>query len=107
MINYKYIQTSGPQWNHSVGMENEVVEMKCWNKAAFRNEYTKHWLIDKNLSVDHSILRIAEFYLKLLDCSKKPTIWTWVAKTTSTCKIPLLQVGWRLDSIFIGQSSLS
>ena len=32
------------------------------------------WLIHTNLSVDCRILRIAEFDLKLLDCSKKPAI---------------------------------
>ena len=37
-------------------------------------------LIDTDLSAHCRILRIVEFDLNLLDCSKKPTIWTWVAK---------------------------
>ena len=32
------------------------------------------------------ILRIVEFNLKLLDCSKKPTIWTWVEKPLQPAK---------------------
>ena len=56
------------------------------------------WLIDTNLSVECRILRIVEFGLKLLDCSKKSTIWTWVAKNMN-CKIPILQVGWRFKLI--------
>lgn len=59
----------------------------------------KNWLIDTNLSDGCTILRIIEFDLKLLDCSKKHTIWTWVAKTNSNCKVPILLVGWSFNLI--------
>ena len=45
--------TNLPQWNHCVGINSQT-----------------NWLTDTNLSVDCRILRIVEFDLKLLDCSK-------------------------------------
>ena len=53
-----------------------------------------------------SISRIVEVDLKLLGCSKNLTIWTWVVKTTSNCKIPILQVGWRFKLIQYSLNSL-
>ena len=67
-----------------------------WNEALCRN-----WLIDTKLSVDCRILGIVEFDLKLLDFSKKPTIWTRIAKTTSNWKIPVVTVGWKFSLINI------
>ena len=58
-----------------------------------------NWLIDTNLIDGCTILRIIEFDLKLLDCSKERNIWTWVAKTKSNCKVPVLLVGWSFNSI--------
>ena len=56
-----------------------------------------NWLIDINLGVHCRILRIVEFDLKLLDYSKRPTIGTWVAKTTLNS----------VNSVFIEQPVLS
>ena len=83
-----------PQRNHCVGMKNYVEVKHCVEMNTQTN-----WLIDKNLSVDCRVLIIVEFDLKLLDCSKKLAMWVWVAKTTSNCKIPVLQVDWRLKLI--------
>ena len=94
--------TSLLQWNLCVGMKNYVEIKHCVEINTQTN-----WLIDTNLSADCKILRTVEFDLKLLDCLKKPTIWAWVVKMTSNCKIP--NASWlkiQVDSIFIEQYCL-
>ena len=69
-----------------------------------------NWLIDTHFSVDYRILRIVEFDLKLVDCSKKPTNYMNMScrnhvkfQNSNTASWLKIQV----DSIFIEQPVLS
>ena len=84
MGNYKYTDQLAAM-KALLGMKNYVKMKHCVEMNIETN-----WLIDTNLNVEFKILRIVESDLKLLECSKKRTLWTWVAKTTSNCKIKIL-----------------
>ena len=56
-------------------------------------------LIDPNLSVDCGTLRIIEFDMKLLDCSKKPTLSTWAAKTTLAEDSSWFNIHWTASTV--------
>ena len=75
------------QWNNCVGMKNEAL---CGNEYA--NKFT-------DLSVDCGTLRIIEFDMKLLDCSKKPTLWTWAAKTTLAEDSSWFNIHWTASTV--------
>ena len=74
--------TSLQQWNHCVGMSmkrNTTLKNYVQTKHCVEMSTQRKWLIDTNLSVDCR-------NLSLLDCSKKPIIWTWVAKPLQIAK---------------------
>ena len=65
-----------------------------------------HWLIDTILSVDYRILKITEFGPKhtiLVNADdrtvQKAYYMNFCCETTSNCKIPKVQVDWRLKLI--------
>ena len=56
-------------------------------------------LIDTNLSVDCGTLRIIEFDMKLLDGSKKPTLWTRAANTTLVEDSSWFNIDWTASTV--------
>ena len=91
------------QWNHCIGMKS-YAEMKNLRETSSQT----NWMIDANLSVEYWVLKVD---LKILtwkywiikciwlDRSRQTTMWTWVGKTTSYCKITILQIAWRFKLI--------
>ena len=67
MVKHKYTdQLAATKPLQDIWMKKYVEIKQCVEMNTQTN-----WLIDTNLSVDCRILRIAEFDMKLFDCSKK------------------------------------